>query len=212
MALGAKYGMMKKEDMDIKQDNAEEVSMMRTQLRAMIVKAQDLLDHMPSNMNIEPWVQSKIAVAKEMVSGVHDYMLYSDDQDDQPSMNIPPMSGMSNPYSMSTEETEQVSEALGTIANQKAATKFNQSNISKMDREEKQRQHSLSPKQKKIAAVAGDKDKIDADDFKALRSSKKIEEKMSPAELDKFADIAPPKGKITQADKIMAAKMAAKKK
>lgn len=30
----------------------------------------------------------------------------------------------------------------------------------------------LSPKQKKIAAVAGNKSKIDAADFKALRASK----------------------------------------
>lgn len=35
---------------------------------------------------------------------------------------------------------------------------------------------SLSPKQKKIAAVAGDKSKIDAEDFKALRGGKKMEE------------------------------------
>lgn len=34
----------------------------------------------------------------------------------------------------------------------------------------------LSPKQKKIAAVAGDPDKIDADDFKALRAKKMEEE------------------------------------
>lgn len=34
----------------------------------------------------------------------------------------------------------------------------------------------LSDKQKKIAAVAGDKSKIDADDFKALRAGKKVEE------------------------------------
>ena len=34
----------------------------------------------------------------------------------------------------------------------------------------------LSPKQKKIAAVAGDKDKIDAADFAALRSGKKVAE------------------------------------
>jgi len=34
----------------------------------------------------------------------------------------------------------------------------------------------LSPKQKKIAAVAGDKDKIDAADFAALRAGKKVAE------------------------------------
>jgi len=188
MALGAKYGMMKKEEFSLEEnydDTPEEVSMIRTELKAIVIKAQDLLDHMPTNMHVEPWVQSKVAVAKEMVSGVHDYMLYSDDAGQPDEVNqVPPMSGMSNmasmasmtPYSMSNEEKE------------------------------------LSPKQKKIAALAGDPKKIDADDFKALRAGKKIEEKMSPEELKKFAAIAPPKDKITQADKIMAAKMAAKKK
>ena len=60
-------------------DTPEEVSMVRTELRAMVVCAQGLLDNMSSDMHIEPWVQSKIAIAKSMVCSVHDYMLYSDD-------------------------------------------------------------------------------------------------------------------------------------
>ena len=43
----------------------------------------------------------------------------------------------------------------------------------------------LSPKQKKIAAVAGDKTKIDADDFAALRSGKKVAEEVE--ELDEIS-------------------------
>jgi hypothetical protein len=35
----------------------------------------------------------------------------------------------------------------------------------------------LSPKQKKIAAVAGDKKKIDAEDFKVLRGKKTAKKK-----------------------------------
>jgi hypothetical protein len=120
-------------------DTGEEVSMVRTELKAMIVSAQSLLDNMPSDMHIEPWVQSKIAVAKSMVCGVHDYMLYSDDAG-QPADIRPSASSMANPYSMSNEAKE------------------------------------LSPKQKKIAAVAGDKNKIDAADFVALHKGKKVEE------------------------------------
>ena len=125
-------------------DTPEEVSMVRTELKAMIVSAQSLLDNMSSDMHIEPWVQSKIAVAKSMVCGVHDYMLYSDEAGQPADMRIPSsMPAMSNPYSMSNEEKK------------------------------------LSPKQKKIAAIAGDPDKIDADDFAALRAGKKVEEQTS---------------------------------
>jgi site-specific DNA-cytosine methylase len=120
-------------------DTGEEVSMVRTELKAMIVSAQSLLDNMPSDMHIEPWVQSKIAVAKSMVCGVHDYMLYSDDAGHPADMRQS-ASPMANPYSMSNEAKE------------------------------------LSPKQKKIAAVSGDKNKIDAADFAALRKGKKVEE------------------------------------
>jgi hypothetical protein len=341
MALGAKYAMMKKEEVEIEEnydDTPEEVSMIRTELKAIVIKAQDLLDHMPSDMHIEPWVQSKVAVAKEMVSGVHDYMLYSDDAG-QPSNTMqapmPTSSTYGNFINRMGEEVEELDEIslktkinaysaasqpdanvnygskvynqadrlrsaivkkhgkeAGQHADSKASTdaygrsepgktssdyfkkdklkdakpasamritksgvinkqdveskkkeiksrismeevdlndeieeamgsmigkthkdirhqaSFGHKDIAKMDREHKQ----LSPKQKKIAAVAGDPNKIDADDFKALRSGKKIEEKMSPEELKKFAAIAPPKDKVTQADKIMAVKMAAKKK
>jgi hypothetical protein len=60
-------------------DTPEEVSMVRTELKAIIADAQGLLDNMSTDMHIEPWVQSKIAVAKSMINGVHDYMLFSDD-------------------------------------------------------------------------------------------------------------------------------------
>ena len=83
-------------------DTPEEVSMVRTELKAIVADAQSLLDNMPSDMHIEPWVQSKIAVAKSMVNGVHDYMLYSDD-DDKPSDMRSPMPSMSNPFSTNEE-------------------------------------------------------------------------------------------------------------
>jgi len=38
---------------------------------------------MPADHHIEPWVQSKIAAAKEMIGSVHDYMVYSEEEDEQ---------------------------------------------------------------------------------------------------------------------------------
>jgi hypothetical protein len=38
---------------------------------------------MPADHHIEPWVQSKIAAAKEMIGSVHDYMMYSDNEEDE---------------------------------------------------------------------------------------------------------------------------------
>lgn len=73
-ALGAKYAMMRKEEKD-NDDTDEEVSMVATELRGICADAEDLLAKMPKNMHIEPWVQSKVAVAKSMISGVRDYML-----------------------------------------------------------------------------------------------------------------------------------------
>ena len=76
---------------------------------------------------------------------------------------------------------EAVDEALGTMSNIKAATKFGQSNIAKMDREEKARKAALSPKQKMIASLAGNKNKIDSDDLAKLRSMKKEETELEEA-------------------------------
>lgn len=74
------------------------------------------------------------------------------------------------------EEVEQVDEALGTMSNIKAGVQFGKESgrrIANMVRNEKARKAALSPKQKEIAAVAGDPDKIDAEDFKTLRARKK---------------------------------------
>jgi len=101
--VGAKMKQSMKEDYN---NTPEEVSMVRTELKAMIACAQDLLDNMSSDMHIEPWVQSKIAVAKSMVCGVHDYMLYSDDADVPSDMRPVPMPSMNNPFNMSNEEVE----------------------------------------------------------------------------------------------------------
>jgi hypothetical protein len=128
MALGTKYGMMRKEETDkppfdpdttnphpkakdknvakklarsaipkpIKEDgypvqpllgskDSEDygVDMVKTELRALANKAMHLVTQMPETMHVEPWVQAKIAQAKEMVSSVHDYMIYGDHEEDE---------------------------------------------------------------------------------------------------------------------------------
>jgi hypothetical protein len=83
---GAFYGFIKrepvKEDLAIpllgSHDSEESVDMVKTELRALANKAMHLVMAMPDGMHVEPWVQAKLAQAKEMVSSVHDYMIYGD--------------------------------------------------------------------------------------------------------------------------------------
>lgn len=56
----------------------ESAEMAKTQLRALANKALHLAMQLNDDQMVEPWVQSKIAVAKEYVSAVHDYMIYGD--------------------------------------------------------------------------------------------------------------------------------------
>jgi hypothetical protein len=56
----------------------EAAEMVKTELKALANKALHLAMQMPDNMHVEPWVQAKIATAKEHVSAVHDYMIYGD--------------------------------------------------------------------------------------------------------------------------------------
>jgi hypothetical protein len=56
----------------------ESAEMAKTQLRALANKALHLAMQLNDDQVVEPWVQSKIAVAKDYVTAVHDYMLYGD--------------------------------------------------------------------------------------------------------------------------------------
>jgi len=81
MALGAYYNMhpekSRNEAFDPTADDTEdEISMVTTELKAIIAHASDLLKNMPGNMHIAPWVQAKIANAKMNISSVHDYIVY----------------------------------------------------------------------------------------------------------------------------------------
>lgn len=62
-------------------DGDESAEMAKTELRALANKAMHLVASVPDSMVIEPWVQSKIAKAKEMISSVHDYMVYGDHEE-----------------------------------------------------------------------------------------------------------------------------------
>ena len=60
------------------QDDDESAEMAKTQLRALANKALHLAMQLNDDQMVEPWVQSKIAVAKDYVTAVHDYMVYGD--------------------------------------------------------------------------------------------------------------------------------------
>lgn len=79
---GAVEPLLGSHDPDSHHDR-EESEMARTQLKALANKALHLVMSMPDNMHVEPWVQSKIANAKEMVSAVHDYLIYGDHNKDE---------------------------------------------------------------------------------------------------------------------------------
>ena len=59
-------------------ESDEAVDMVKAELRALANKAMHLVMAMPEGMHVEPWVQAKLAQAKEMVSSVHDYMIYGE--------------------------------------------------------------------------------------------------------------------------------------
>jgi hypothetical protein len=70
----------------------EAADMVKTELRALANKAMHLVMNMPEGMHVEPWVQAKIAQAKEMVSSVHDYMIYGDHkEEDEQAPAVTPM-------------------------------------------------------------------------------------------------------------------------
>lgn len=64
-------------------DTQDEIDMVRTELKAIANKVMHLLANMPADHHIEPWVQSKIAAAKEMIGSVHDYMMYSEPRENE---------------------------------------------------------------------------------------------------------------------------------
>ena len=62
-------------------DGDESAEMAKAELKAIANKALHLVMQIPDSMTVEPWVQSKIAKAKEHISSVHDYMVYGDHEE-----------------------------------------------------------------------------------------------------------------------------------
>lgn len=64
-------------------EDDESAEMAKAQLKALANKAMHLVMQMPDSMILEPWVQSKITLAKDYVNTVHDYMVYGDHDKDK---------------------------------------------------------------------------------------------------------------------------------
>lgn len=71
----------------------ESAEMAKTQLRALANKALHLAMQLNDNQIVEPWVQAKIAVAKEQVTAVHDYMLYGEQKKETEKEQAAPYDG-----------------------------------------------------------------------------------------------------------------------
>lgn len=71
----------------------ESAEMAKTQLRALANKALHLAMQLNDDQVVEPWVQSKIAVAKDHVTAVHDYMVYGDHSKDKEDEQTAPYDG-----------------------------------------------------------------------------------------------------------------------
>jgi hypothetical protein len=71
-------GGKKKINVKEESDAADETNMAKTQLKAMAAKSMDLNKKLKMSKNLPAWVQSKLAVAKDGVTAVHDFMTHSD--------------------------------------------------------------------------------------------------------------------------------------
>jgi translation elongation factor EF-G len=73
---------IKKEDLAVPLlddgNDDESAEMAKTQLRALANKALHLAMQLGDEQVVEPWIQAKIAVAKDNVTAVHDYMVYGE--------------------------------------------------------------------------------------------------------------------------------------
>lgn len=105
MALAAYYAKQRNEDLAMpllggdvsdlpkgrSDDTQEEIEMVKAELKALANKALHILMAMPQNLHVEPWVQAKIAQAKEMINSVHDYMVYGDHDKEEAEQTDTPM-------------------------------------------------------------------------------------------------------------------------
>ena len=80
-------------------DTDEEIDMEKTELKALVNKAAHLLMNMPETMHIEPWIQAKIAVAKDNIGSIHDYLLYGRNHEHEEDEQTAPYNGGIDPSS-----------------------------------------------------------------------------------------------------------------
>jgi hypothetical protein len=63
-------------------EDDESAEMAKSQLKALANKALHLMMQIPDSMMLEPWVQSKITIAKDYINTVHDYMVFGEHDDE----------------------------------------------------------------------------------------------------------------------------------
>jgi hypothetical protein len=132
-----------------------EGEMAKAELRAICDKADQLADMMSDDQQLEAWLQSKISRAKDYIDAVYDYMMYRD----KPAADMP-----------APTQSSSMASTYGSFLN-------------RMGEETEIEEKELSPKQKKIAKLAGDPENIDAHDLAALRAGKKVAEEVEEIEL-----------------------------
>jgi hypothetical protein len=92
MAVAAHYALQKEDLAMPLLGSADDtgIKMIKAELKAISDKSNNMCRQMPDSMHVEPWVQAKIATAKELISSVHDYMIYGDhDKNDDEGTETP---------------------------------------------------------------------------------------------------------------------------
>jgi hypothetical protein len=80
---GEEPGKAKTHKIKEESDAADETNMAKTQLKALSAKSSNLVSNLKTAKNLPAWVQSKIAVAKDGVTAVDDFMSHSDKKLDE---------------------------------------------------------------------------------------------------------------------------------
>jgi len=95
IAFATAWKAYNKKHMEEESDAADETNMAKTQLKAMAAKASNLDSKLKSAKNLPGWVQSKIAVAKDGITAVDDYMTHSGKQIDEDALDADSINAIS---------------------------------------------------------------------------------------------------------------------
>lgn len=69
-----------KEEKPIKEERDYEGGMAKTQLLAMAEKAKEMADSLGEDEQLEAWIQTKISLASDYISTVHDVMMHDENK------------------------------------------------------------------------------------------------------------------------------------